>query len=110
MDWPVKTESRSDAGTHIVKVMLHISPDEQAKRFEARRNDPTKRWKYSAKDLDTTAQWPQVIEAYQDAINETSTDAAPWYVIPANHKWYRNWAVMTIVTQTLAAMNPQYPA
>lgn len=100
----------ANAGTRVIKFMLHISEEEQEKRFEARRNDPTKHWKYSAKDLETTAQWSQFMEAYEDAIEETSTDDAPWYVVPADHKWYRNWAVMKIVTETLAAMNPQYPA
>jgi PPK2 family polyphosphate:nucleotide phosphotransferase len=96
-----------DEGTHIVKVMLHISRDEQAKRFASRREDPTKRWKYSEGDLTMTKHWAAFMEAYSDAITETSTPAAPWYVIPANHKWYRNWAVLTILTDTLTSMNPQ---
>ena len=96
-------------GTRVVKVMLHISKDEQAKRFEARLNDPTKRWKYNAGDEQTRAKWDDFMDAYEDALDETSIDEAPWYVVPANHKRYRDWAVLSILVDTLADMDPQYP-
>lgn len=100
----------ANEGTRVVKLMLHISREEQAKRFASRRDNPAKRWKYSEKDLDTTARWNDFLAAYADAISETSTDKAPWYVIPADHKWYRNWAVMTILNETLSDMDPRYPS
>ena len=97
------------AGTRIVKVMLHISKDEQAKRFEARLTDPTKRWKYRETDAKSRAKWDDFMDAYEDAVNETSIPEAPWYVVPADHKRYRDWAVMSILVATLEDMNPQYP-
>lgn len=97
------------SGTHIIKVMLHISPEEQAKRFAKRLEDPTKRWKYNEGDLHTSSRWDDFMSAYEDAINETSTDEAPWHVVPADHKWYRNWAVLRLVTDALESMNPHYP-
>lgn len=98
------------AGTRIVKVMLHISRDEQAARLAARRDDPTKQWKYSARDLDMAARWGDFMAAYEEAINETSTDEAPWHVVPADKKWYRNWAVARLVVDALSEMDPRYPA
>ncbi|MDP1795091.1 MAG: polyphosphate kinase 2 family protein, partial [Acidimicrobiales bacterium] len=71
--------------------------------------DPTKQWKFNPSDLDDSKAWPAFMEAYEAALAETSTDAAPWYIVPANKKWYRNWAVMTIMTETLRQMDPQYP-
>lgn len=97
------------SGTRIVKVMLHISKQEQAKRFASRLEDPTKRWKYNDGDEAMRAHWDQFMTAYQDAISETSIPEAPWYVVPADHKWYRNWVVMSVLVDTLEAMNPQYP-
>lgn len=102
-------QALADANTRILKFMLHISKDEQAQRYQSRLEDPTKRWKYSADDLKMTAKWPRFMDAYEDAINETSTEAAPWLVIPANHKWYRSWAVMRRVVDTLEEMDPQFP-
>ncbi len=97
------------AGTRIVKVMLHISKQEQAKRFAVRRDDPTKHWKYSPHDLDMAQQWDDFMRAYEEAVNETSTDDAPWHVVPADQKWYRNWAVLRLVTDALTDMDPRYP-
>lgn len=97
------------AGTAVVKVFLHISKEEQAQRFRARVEDPTKRWKFRAADVSERAYWDQYQEAFAEALSETSTKTSPWYVIPANHKWYRNWAVSQIVIETLSEMDPQYP-
>ncbi len=97
------------SGTRIVKVMLHISLDEQAERFQSRLDDPTKRWKYNDGDETMRAHWDKFMRAYEDAINATSITEAPWYVVPADNKWYRNWVVMSLLVDTLAAMNPQYP-
>lgn len=99
----------TDAGTTIVKLFLHISPDEQAERLQARLDDPTKRWKFSAADLDVRARWDDYQEAYAEALAETSTEAAPWYVIPADRKWYRNWAVLQILLATMEDLDPQFP-
>ncbi|HJV08568.1 MAG TPA: polyphosphate kinase 2 family protein [Acidimicrobiales bacterium] len=97
------------AGTRIVKLYLHISKDEQAERFQARLDDPSKRWKFRKGDLDERARWDDYMAAFTEAISRTSTDVAPWYVVPADRKWYRNWAVSRILAETLAAMDPQYP-
>ncbi|HZN15214.1 MAG TPA: PPK2 family polyphosphate kinase, partial [Acidimicrobiales bacterium] len=100
----------SQAGTRIVKLFLHISKDEQQRRFEKRQENPSKRWKYKPEDEEERKYWDDYQAAFGDAIAQTSTDAAPWYVVPANHKWYRDWVVATILTTTVAAMDPQYPA
>ncbi|MBA2610194.1 MAG: polyphosphate kinase 2 family protein [Actinobacteria bacterium] len=98
------------SGTRIVKVMLHISKDEQAERFSARLEDPAKRWKYNDGDETMRARWDDFMAAYADAISETSIPEAPWYVVPADHKWYRNWVVMSVLVDSLEQMNPQYPS
>ena len=97
------------AGTRIVKLFLHISKEEQAERFRERLEDPTKRWKFRTGDLDERKLWDDYAAAYAEAIARTSTTAAPWHIVPADHKWYRNWAVSRIVLETLADMGPQYP-
>jgi len=97
------------AGTQIVKLFLHISKDEQAKRLQERVDDPTKRWKFRLGDLDERAHWDDYQAAFAEAIAETSTEDAPWYVIPANRNWYRNWAVSNVLLDAFAAINPQYP-
>lgn len=97
------------AGTRIVKVFLHISKEEQAARFQARLDEPNKRWKFSRGDLVVRDRWDEYREAYGDAIGETSTIDAPWYVVPANDKKYRNWAVLQILVATLEEMDPRYP-
>jgi PPK2 family polyphosphate:nucleotide phosphotransferase len=98
-----------DAGTRVVKLFLHISRDEQAERLRARLDDPEKRWKFQRGDLAERARWDDYQAAYEEAIARTSTEHAPWYVIPADHKWFRNWAVSRIVIETLEEMDPQYP-
>ena len=97
------------AGTTIVKCMLHISLDEQRERLLARLDDPSKHWKFNEGDLDERARWPDYMSAYDDAIRECSTHAAPWYVIPADRKWYRNWAISKLLVETLERMDPRFP-
>lgn len=97
------------AGTTVVKVMLHISPGEQKKRLEARLDDPTKHWKFNPGDLDDRVLWPQFMEAYQLAIQRTSTDAAPWYVIPADRKWYARLAVQQLLLDALGDLRQDWP-
>ncbi|MCO6450684.1 MAG: polyphosphate kinase 2 family protein [Caldilineales bacterium] len=96
-------------GTVILKFYLHISKDEQARRLQARLDDPNKRWKFAKGDLKERALWDDYMAAYADALNRTSTEDAPWYVVPANHKWYRNLVIMSILVDTLKSLNPTYP-
>jgi PPK2 family polyphosphate:nucleotide phosphotransferase len=98
-----------DAGIRVVKLFLHISREEQAERLRARLADPTKRWKFDPADLAERARWDAYRAAYEEAIGQTSTEHAPWYVIPADRKWFRNWAVSRIVIETLEDMDPRYP-
>ena len=97
------------SGTRIVKLYLHISKEEQAERFQARLDDPSKHWKFRKGDLDERAKWDDYVAAFEEAITRTSTGCAPWYVVPADRKWYRNWAVSRILAETLEDMDPQYP-
>jgi PPK2 family polyphosphate:nucleotide phosphotransferase len=96
-------------GTTVLKFMLHISRDEQRIRFQDRVDKPDKRWKFKQSDLATRQHWDQYMKAYADAIEETSTDEAPWYIVPADHNWYRNLAVARIVTAVARRMDPHYP-
>ena len=98
-----------DGGTTVVKLYLHISKDEQAERLQARLDDPTKHWKFRAGDLVERERWDDYQVAFEEAITETSAEVAPWYVVPADRKWYRNWAVLRILVETLEAMDPQFP-
>jgi PPK2 family polyphosphate:nucleotide phosphotransferase len=95
--------------TKIVKICLHISYDEQRKRLTERLKDPDKQWKFSEHDIDERTYWDDYQSAYSIAISHCSTRWAPWYVVPANDKDYRNWAVSRILTETLKEMDPQYP-
>ena len=99
----------ADEGTTIVKVFLHISRDEQRERLQSRLDTPDKNWKFRAGDLEDRARWDDFMAAYTDAIAETSTAWAPWYIVPANRKWVRNVAVSTLLVHTLKAMDPKYP-
>jgi PPK2 family polyphosphate:nucleotide phosphotransferase len=99
----------ADEGTTIVKIYLHVSEEEQRERLQSRLDDPEKHWKFRRGDLDDRARWPQFMRAYEEAIQETSTDAAPWYVVPADRKWVRNVAVSEILVETLRRMDPQIP-
>jgi PPK2 family polyphosphate:nucleotide phosphotransferase len=98
-----------DEGTVVVKLFLHISREEQKERLQARLDDPEKRWKFSIGDLDHRQQWHRFIEAYEEAIQLTSTDHAPWHVIPSDRKWYRNLAVSSILIDRLERMAPEFP-
>lgn len=98
-----------ETGTRVVKFMLHISRDEQRERLQARYDDPAKHWKFSLGDLDERKRWDDYMAAFQEALSETSTENAPWYVVPANRKWFRNLAVARILADTLAEMAPDYP-
>ncbi|OLC25679.1 MAG: hypothetical protein AUH40_05930 [Chloroflexi bacterium 13_1_40CM_65_17] len=95
--------------TKIVKICLHISYDEQRNRLTERLKDPDKQWKFSEHDIDERAYWDDYQSAYSIAITRCSMKYAPWYVVPANNKDYRNWAVARILIETLKEMNPQYP-
>jgi PPK2 family polyphosphate:nucleotide phosphotransferase len=96
-------------GTTIIKCCLLISKDEQRRRFEERLNDPQKRWKFQRGDLEDRALWKEYQTAYSEAIERTSTKNAPWYIIPADHKWFRDWAVSRLLIETLTDMDPKYP-
>lgn len=93
----------------VIKFFLHISKDEQKRRLESRLENPDKHWKFSHNDLKERLLWNDYQEAFQDAINNCSTTYAPWYVVPANKKWYRNLVIARTIADTLEAMNPQYP-
>ena len=96
-------------GTKVIKLCLHISYDEQRRRFTERLDDPNKRWKFNENDINERAYWDDYQSAYSIAITRCSTPWAPWYIVPANDKDYRNWAVSKILIETLEEMNPQYP-
>jgi len=99
----------SDEGVTILKFFLHISKEEQKHRMMARLDQQSKNWKFNPDDLADRELWDQYMEAYEDAMEECSTPYAPWYIVPANHKWFRNWLVGDILVRTLKAMDPKYP-
>ena len=99
-----------ERGTTIVKVMLDISYEEQRSRLMKRLDRPDKHWKYNPGDVDERQLWPQYMAAYQIALERTSTASAPWYVVPANHKWYARLAVQALLIDALDRINPQWPA
>ena len=94
----------AETGTTVLKFFLHIDRAEQKQRLEERLADPDKRWKLSASDLEDHQRWDAYVAAYEEAISNTSTEAAPWFVVPANKKWYRNLVVATVLVETLEAM------
>ncbi len=96
-------------GTKVIKICLHISYDEQRHRLIERLRDPDKNWKFKETDIDERAFWDDYQSAYSIAITNCSTQWAPWYVVPANDKDYRNWAISRLLVETLDEMNPQYP-
>ena len=105
-EWEAELASE---GTTIVKLYLNIDRDEQKERLQARLDDPTKHWKFNPADLKVRAQWDDYMGAYEDALSRCSTDVAPWYVVPANRKWFRNLAVAEILVATMDAMKLHYP-
>lgn len=102
-------EMLAQEGTTILKFFLYISKDEQKKRLQARLDDPTKHWKFNIADLKERERWGEYMQAYEDALSRTSTDWAPWYIVPANIKWYRNLVVATTIINTLEGLHMRYP-
>ncbi|MBD3940326.1 polyphosphate kinase 2 family protein [Microbacterium sp. NEAU-LLC] len=100
----------SESGTRIVKVMLHISPDEQKERLMERLDRADKHWKYNPGDVDERELWPSYMAAYQTVFERTSTDHAPWYVVPADRKWYARLAVQHLLLEALESIDPHWPA
>jgi PPK2 family polyphosphate:nucleotide phosphotransferase len=100
----------AESGTTIVKFFLHISKDEQKARLEERRDTPEKRWKFNLGDLEERKLWDEYQAAYQDVLRKTSTDWAPWFVVPANAKWYRNWVIANVLIEALDKLDMKYPA
>lgn len=99
----------AEEGTTIVKIFLHISKDEQKLRLQSRLDNPDKYWKFNPDDLKDRALWDDFMETYEDVIEKTSTDVAPWYVIPADRKWYRNLCVARIMVDTLKGLKMTFP-
>jgi PPK2 family polyphosphate:nucleotide phosphotransferase len=99
-----------ESGTTIVKVMLHISPSEQRERLGERLDRPDKHWKFNPADIDERAHWNEYMAAYQAVLDRCSTDAAPWFVVPADRKWYARLAVTGLVLEHLRGMDPQWPS
>ena len=98
-----------DGGTTVLKVFLHVSYDKQRERLLRRLDKPDKHWKFNEGDIAERARWDDYQAAYDTVLARTSTDAAPWYVVPADHKTYRNWAVAELLSETLVELDPQYP-
>jgi PPK2 family polyphosphate:nucleotide phosphotransferase len=99
----------ADTGTTIVKFYLHIDRDEQKERLQARLDDPTKQWKFRKGDLDDRKRWDDYQAAYEDVLGKTSTKWAPWYIVPANAKWYRNVVISQVLVDTLEELDLEYP-
>jgi len=99
----------ADSDIVIAKFFLHISKDEQRRRFEERLRDPTKQWKLSPSDLEDRTHWDDYVTAYQDALTRCSTSEAPWFIVPADKKWFRNFAVSRILVETLEALDMRFP-
>ena len=98
-----------DNGTHILKFFLHISKEEQLARFAQRLEDPQRNWKISEADYTEREFWDAYMDAYEEAMSATSTKHAPWFVIPSNHKWFRNLAISQIIAQTMTDFGMEYP-
>ena len=99
----------AEEGTKIVKIFLHISKDEQKERLQARLDEPSKNWKFNPGDLDDRARWDEFMAEYENILEKTSTDHAPWYIIPADRKWYRNLIVSQIIIDALKSLDMKYP-
>ena len=102
-------ELLSDDHVRLVKIYLHMSKDEQKHRLQERMDDPTRHWELSEADFQERKHWDGYMRAYERAIRESNTDFAPWYVIPSDHKWFRDAAASTIVAEVLEDMDPQFP-
>ncbi len=99
----------AENGTTILKFYLHIDKDEQKQRLQARLDDPNKHWKFRRGDLVERKLWPEYMQAYEDVLNKTSTPAAPWFIVPANHKWYRDLVISSILIEALEGLNMKFP-
>jgi PPK2 family polyphosphate:nucleotide phosphotransferase len=99
----------AENGTTILKFYLHIDPEEQKERLQARLDDPTKRWKFRLGDLEERKLWNDYTEAYEEALSKTSTEHAPWYIVPANRKWYRDLVISSVLVETLKNLDMTYP-
>lgn len=99
----------AEEGTTVLKFFLYISQEEQKDRLQARLDEPTKHWKFSSADVKERKLWPQYMQAYQDVLNQTSTEWAPWHVIPADRKWYRNLVIASFIVETLQGLKMKYP-
>lgn len=99
----------AEEGTTIVKFFLHISKDEQKQRLQARLDEPHKRWKFNPGDLEERKRWDQYMKAFDDVVEETSTDHAPWYAVPADKKWFRDWVISDVIVRTLESLNMDWP-
>jgi PPK2 family polyphosphate:nucleotide phosphotransferase len=100
----------ADSGVTILKFYLHISKDEQKERFEDRLHEPEKNWKFSRGDLVVREKWDQYMAAYEDALTRCNTEYAPWHIVPANRKWYRNLVISNTIIEALEGLDMQYPA
>jgi PPK2 family polyphosphate:nucleotide phosphotransferase len=100
----------ADEGTTILKFYLHISKEEQAERFQARLDNPKKRWKFNAADLDHRRRWGDYMAAFEAVLSRTSAAHAPWFVVPANHKWYRDLVIAETLVDTLEGLDLRYPS
>ena len=98
-----------DEGTVVLKCMLHISAEKQRERLLARLDEPAKQWKFKPDDVDERQRWKEYTKAYEIALERCNTDAAPWYVVPSDHKWYRNWAVGNLLLEALQGMRLEWP-
>jgi PPK2 family polyphosphate:nucleotide phosphotransferase len=98
-----------DSGTVVLKCMLHVSSEKQRERLLARLDDPDKQWKFKPDDVDERAHWAEYQEAYETALERCNSDAAPWYVVPSDTKWYRNWAVGQLLVEALRGMKLEWP-
>jgi PPK2 family polyphosphate:nucleotide phosphotransferase len=99
----------ADEGTTIIKFFLHISYEEQKRRMQKRLADPRKNWKFSPADLKERKRWDDYQAAYHDAIRKCSTECAPWYIVPADHKWFRNWVVSDTIMRTMSKLDLKFP-
>lgn len=99
----------AETGTTILKFYLHIDLDEQKERLQARLDDPAKHWKFRLGDLRERKRWPDYMTAYEDALSNTSTPYAPWYIVPANRKWYRDLVISSILVETLESLDMKFP-
>ncbi|GAA1374131.1 PPK2 family polyphosphate kinase [Streptomyces beijiangensis] len=102
-------QSLAEDGVTVVKIFLHISAEQQQRRLLERLDNPDKHWKFNPGDIEERALWPAYQESYEIALERCSTDAAPWFLVPSDRKWYRNWAISKLLLEHLEALDPQYP-